>query len=224
MPQVPRVLVSGGDGEMGNYIHAVFCAGGEPVPGCCPPPDLSCAGLLLCGGGDPDPALFGQENRGSHPPDRARDDAELRLIHAFAAAGRPILGVCRGLQMLNIALGGDLIQDLPDGVRPFHRDEGGDLYHPVLAREGSLLHRLYGPRFYVNSFHHQAVGALAPGLTATVWAEGGFAEGAEHQGLPIVGVQFHPERLAWERRRPGTIDGALLLGWFLERCRAQVSQ
>lgn len=219
MPRAPKIQISGPAEGMPNYTHAVRHAGGVPVPGYCPPPDPGCDGLLLCGGGDLDPALFGWKQQGSHPPDRERDLAELHLIAAFLAARRPILGVCRGMQVLNCALGGGLIQHLPDAVRPFHQDCGGDLYHPVLALEGSLLFRLYGPRFVVNSAHHQAVAQVAPGLTASAWAEGGFPEGLEHTTLPVVGVQFHPERLAWAHSKPGTIDGALLFDWFLARCR-----
>ena len=102
----PRILISGADGKMSNYVRAVRAAGGTPVSGYCPPADLSCAGLLLCGGGDLDPVLYGQPDQGSQPPDPARDQAELELFRAFYQAGRPILGVCRGMQVINVALGG----------------------------------------------------------------------------------------------------------------------
>ena len=115
----PRILISGADGKMSNYVRSVRAAGGTPVSGYCPPPDLSCAGLLLCGGGDLDPVLYGQPDQGSQPPDPARDQAELELFRAFYQAGRPILGVCRGMQIINVALGGTLLQDLGDsGVPP----------------------------------------------------------------------------------------------------------
>lgn len=92
----------------------------RPVSGYCPPPDLSCAGLLLCGGGDLDPVLYGQPDQGSQPPDPTRDQAELELFRTFYQAGRPILGVCRGMQIINVALGGTLLQDLGDVRRPSH--------------------------------------------------------------------------------------------------------
>ena len=93
-----------------NYIQAVRLAGGVPIPGYAPQPDPSCRALLLCGGGDLAPQWFGQENRGSHPPDLRRDKAELNLVRTYLAWGRPILGICRGLQVLNVALGGTLLQ------------------------------------------------------------------------------------------------------------------
>lgn len=215
----PRIQISGEAGAMTNYESAVRHAGGVPLSGYCPSPDMSCAGLLLCGGGDPEPGLFGQENQGSEPPDRERDRAELALIAAFLSAGKPILGICRGMQMLNIALGGSLIQDLSPQARPFHGGAGHDLVHPLRTVEGSLICRLYGPRLQVNSTHHQAVDRLGEGLTGTAWSESGFAEALEHQSLPILGVQFHPERMSWERSRPDTADGAPIIRWFVDLCR-----
>lgn len=219
-PDMVRIQISGGAGRTDNYCDAVRSAGGEPLAGYCPAPDLSCAGLVLCGGGDMESSLYGQENRGSQPPDRERDRAELALFHAFCAAGRPILGVCRGMQLINVALGGTLIQDLPPDCRPFHTGRE-DMVHPVRALEGSLMDRLYGPVFPVNSSHHQAVDALGRGLRAAAWAESGFAEVIELPGYPLLGVQFHPERMAFGRRRPDTVDGSAIFAWFLSACRGE---
>ncbi len=214
----PRVQLSGEVDHRDNYCAAVRAAGGAPLPGYCPAPDLECDGLLLCGGGDVDSALYGQENRGSDPPDLARDRAELALFRAFFDAGKPILGVCRGMQVMNVALGGDLIQDLPPEVLAFHGRAEQDLVHPVRAEEGSLLRRLYGPVFSVNSAHHQAVLRLGEGFSASAWAEGGFPEAVEHVSRPVMGVQFHPERMSFALRRPDTADGAPILYRFLALC------
>ncbi len=207
---------------MDNYIAAVRAGGGDFLPGYCPAPDLECDGLILCGGGDVDCALYGRENRGSDPPDRARDRAELALFHAFYEAGKPILGICRGMQLINVALGGDLIQDLPPDVLVFHRRAERDLVHPVRAAEGSLLRRLFGPVFPVNSAHHQAVDRLGGGLSAAAWAESGFPEAVGHASRPVYGVQFHPERMAFSLRRPDAADASPLLRFFLERCMDQL--
>lgn len=215
----PCIQISGDAGAMINYENAVRHAGGAPLSGYCPAPDLGCAGLLLCGGGDLDPSLFGQDDRGSEPPDSARDAAELELVRTFLAAGKPILGICRGMQLLNVALGGTLIQDLPPHSLPFHGRAGHDLVHPLRTAQGSLIHRLYGPHILVNSSHHQAVDQLGRGFAAAAWSESGFAEVIEHQSLPILGVQFHPERMSWERSRPDTVDGAPIFQWFLDQCR-----
>lgn len=206
----PKIQLSGEKDGLERYIRAVERAGGIPVPGICPQPDPSCDGLVLCGGGDLDPALFGQENRGSHPPDRERDRAELRLTETYLLLGKPILGICRGMQVLNVFLGGTLIQDLPPAWRASHQGEE-DVYHPIRCRPGSLLERLLGPCPVVNSAHHQAVDCLGRDLEASAWANEGFAEGFEHRILPILGVQFHPERLSG----PGRGEGSALFDWLI---------
>ena len=218
MGQTPSILISAPAEGWSNYETAIRRAGGLPLGGYCPPADLSCAGLLLCGGGDADPALYRAENQGSHPPDPARDRAELALIDAFLSAGRPILGICRGLQMLNLALGGALIQDLPPHLAPFHHGAEGDRVHPIRTAPDCFLGRLYGPVLAVNSSHHQAVGRLGEGLVPCAWSEGGVVEAAEHAGRPLLGVQFHPERMSWDLRRPDTADGAPILLHFLSLC------
>lgn len=214
----PRIQISGADGAMDNYIAAISGAGGAAVPGYCPAPDLSCDGLLLCGGKDVQPHLFGQENRGSLAPDPARDAAELALLRAFWPTGKPILGICRGMQLLNIFLGGTLVQDLPDHLRPFHQGQKGDAVHPILADEGSLLHRWYGPVFPVNSHHHQVLDRIGAGLTVTARSEGGCPEAAEHPGRPVLAVQFHPERMSFANRRADTVDGAEIFRWLIAQC------
>lgn len=215
----PRILLSSAREEPVWYRAALEAAGAVPVGGYCPQADLTCDGLVLCGGGDMAPAFFHQEDRGSDPPDLARDRAELALVDAFLRAGRPILGICRGMQVLNVALGGDIIQDLPDPVRPFHRAQGHFLVHSVRAAEGSLFERLYGPVFSVNSLHHQAVGRLGSGLVPLLWSESGVVEGFVHSSLPLLGTQFHPERMTGAKARPDTVDGGLIWDHFLSLCR-----
>jgi len=219
MSDAPRILLSTvPDG--GSLVFAVLeHLGARPEGGYCPSADLSCDGLMLCGGGDLESTLFGQENCGSDPPDPARDRAELALFRAFYEAGKPILGVCRGMQVINVALGGDLIQDLPGDLLPFHGRADHDLVHPIRTAEGSLLRELYGPVFPVNSIHHQAIGALGQGLRATAWAEGGFCEAFAHETRPIWGYQFHPERMTHPKPNAHTVDGGAILSHFLAHCR-----
>lgn len=218
----PRVLVSASPGQWTNYRQAVLGAGGLPTGGYCPAPDLTCQGLLLAGGGDLVPDRYGQRNQGSEEIDPARDGAELELFAAFAAAGKPILGICRGHQLLNVALGGTLIQDLGPVLTLFHRQDQEahqDRIHMVRTAAGSALAGLYRPVFAVNSAHHQAIEQVGEGLIVTAWSESGVVEAVEHTGLPILGVQFHPERMSYARRRPDAADGSKLFVWFINRCR-----
>ena len=214
----PKILLSTGGGNAANYLAAVEAAGGAGEARYLPAPDLSYDGLILVGGDDMDPALFGQGNTASRGIDRARDEAELALLNVFCAAGRPVLAICRGHQVVNVWLGGDLIQNLSPELVLFHQREEGDQVHPVRAAEGSLLRRLYGPVFPVNSSHHQGLGRLGRGLRVTAWSEGGVMEAVEHESLPLISVQFHPERMTGALARPDTVDGGKIFRSFLELC------
>ena len=215
----PRILISTGGGDAANYIAAVQAAGGEADARYLPAPDLSYGGLLLAGGEDVDPARFGEENRGSRGVDPARDAAELALLDAFFGAGKPVLAICRGHQVVNVWLGGGLVQDLPPSLAPAHGSGAGDRVHPVKAAEGSLLHRLYGPAFSVNSAHHQALGRLGRGLSITARSTDGVVEAVEHDTLPLISVQFHPERMTGAKARPDTVDGGAIFREFLDLVR-----
>lgn len=200
-------------------MDAVAAAGGEPCPFYRPAPDGSYDGLLLCGGADLDPAVYGQENTSSWDVDQGRDKAETALVRLYLEAGKPILGICRGHQLVNAVLGGTLLQDIGPERRGVHHHREEDPYkvHPVLADAGSLLHRLYGPVFPVNSSHHQALDKIGTGLAVTARSEDGLAEAAEHVSLPVLCVQFHPERMCCSAARPDTVDGAPLFQWLIER-------
>lgn len=159
-------------------------------------------GVLLAGGVDMEPGTFGEA---PHPrlgrTDPARDQVELTLARWAIAEGKPLLGLCRGHQVLNVALGGTLYQDIesqvPGAIRHdyfpgFPRDY---LAHHVTVTPGSRLHAAAGgATMPVNSMHHQAVKTLAPGLVATARAEDGVIEALESEGPGyLVGVQWHPE-------------------------------
>lgn len=217
----PNILISTGGGDAGNYLDALRAAGGAGEAQYLPAPDLSYRGLLLAGGADMNPALFGQRNHGSRSIDRARDQAELALLDAFCGAGKPVLAICRGHQVVNVWLGGSLIQDLGPGVVPFHQREEGDQVHVIQAEKGSLLHRLYGPLFPVNSSHHQGLGRLGRGLRTSAWSENGVVEAAEHESLPLICVQFHPERMTGALARSDTVDGGALFQVFVDLCARQ---
>ena len=158
-------------------------------------------GLLLQGGADVDPVMYGEPQRATRGPlDPARDRFERDLILAFAAAGKPVLGICRGMQLINVAFGGSLYQDLvEDGATGFeHVDDGAyDRHlHPLRIEPGSVLAALYGGTLEgtVNSIHHQGVRRLADGFVVEARAPDGVVEAirsTRHDFL--LGTQWHPE-------------------------------
>lgn len=196
------------------YVDSVQRAGGVPVP---IPPSLSGTaldellgnldGLLLTGGGDIDPALYQEP---VHPKaayiSRARDDYELAVIRWAIGQRKPVLAVCRGMQILNVSLGGSLHQHLPDnyGDQVCHQQtdaghERGEPTHAVDVRAGTLLANLIGSGVVmVNSMHHQAIRAAGGHVVITGRAPDGVVEAIECPSLGdfVVGVQWHPEEMA----------------------------
>lgn len=180
-------------------------------------------GLLIPGGWDADPALYGQENRACEGVNRELDELQMRALEAFTQARKPIFGICRGLQMINIFFGGTLIQHIPTaGDHTRDREHDRDRAHMTHAAPGSFLAELYGERFVSNSSHHQAVGQLGEGLEAVQWSEDGVVEGLRHRTLPVWGVQWHPERMCFEHARPDTVDGSKVIEMFLNYCRGGI--
>lgn len=150
--------------------------------------------LLVPGGGDVDPALWGEA---PHPSvkdlDREKDEFQVKSIRLFAEAGKPVLGVCRGEQLVNVAFGGTMVQNLVPGSRTPTYEDG---FRTVKVEEGSWAHRIYGDSPRVWFHHHQAVGDLGEGIRATAWSiehEYPHIEAIEHESLPVYGVQWHPD-------------------------------
>ena len=200
------VYIWGEPERFANYRRWVESAGGRAVfGGDSGAPAAVWDALLLPGGGDMEPWRYGQEPAASWGQEPERDEAELRLLEAFTAAGKPVLGVCRGLQVINVFFGGTLVQDIP-GHSAW---EDGDRLHSVRTAPSPLL-PLCGERGVVNSAHHQAADRLGSGLRAVQWAEDGVTEALCHKRLPVWAVQWHPERL--ENRAPGR----RLMSAFLE--------
>ena len=190
-----------------GYADAIYRAGGLPLllpPGSSDPEvdavDLvaSIDGLVLTGGPDVAPELYGAVRLDTtDEPRSGRDAWEIALVHAAVAVGCPILAVCRGLQILNVALGGTIIQHLPDTVgHDEHRVEVGTFSrHRVRFEPGSRLAGLYdADHADVPTHHHQAVDVLAPSLEAVAWTADGTVEAVTCPGAVwISGVQWHPE-------------------------------
>ncbi len=186
--------------------------------------------LVLTGGEDVDPARYGQE---PHPAlgsvNLPRDAMELAALEAALERRLPVLAICRGLQLLNVALGGTLFQDLP-AQRPgrVHHEQTAPWshrWHGARVEPGSALHAVFGTgELFINSFHHQGIDRLAPGLEATVLAEDGLVEGVEATEYPwVYGVQWHPER--GEAESPGDErDPDRRLFWALVRAAREFAE
>ncbi|GAB2499845.1 gamma-glutamyl-gamma-aminobutyrate hydrolase family protein [Nocardiopsis aegyptia] len=212
--EMPAVLLPGA------YTDAVTAAGAVPV---LLPPLTGVAdavarldGLLLAGGGDIGPGLYGAEaEEHTAGVQAARDGAESALLAAALERGIPVLGVCRGMQLLNVARGGTLVQHLPDRVgHDGHRRTTGVFDdHPVTVAEGSRTARVLGrTRLDAPSYHHQAVDVLGEGVVATAWAGDGTVEALEYADTAdVLGVQWHPEM----GRDPALFD------WLVERASAR---
>lgn len=244
MPTEPRplVLISTGTNtvDLGlrrenvvtgrNYAQAVLAEGGLPMFAANLDPAFAADyvgradALLLSGGADVDPARFGQP---PHPDlgvvDPERDAFEIALYRAARAAGQPVLGICRGIQLINVAEGGSLHQHLPAlsrGVQHSQGDKGGRPHHRVALAEGSILRAGVGAdATFVNTYHHQGLDRLGDGLRAVAHTEDGLVEAVEgSSGAWLLGVQWHPEMsyAAYpDQRTPFRA--------FLEACRATVA-
>jgi len=220
----PKVLISRAPESSGLYEKAVERAGGEPLSFHCPDPEMDFDALILAGGGDMDPIEFREQNHGSYDIDVPRDKAELALVSRCVYENKPILGICRGHQVVNIALGGNIYQDMSEAMLAVHvgNEDGTDKQHPVKLASYTMLGDLYGTdEILVNSTHHQAVRNLGQGLYRTAWDENGVVEALQHASLPIWTVQFHPERMTGEN---GEADGQKIFDFFLDQCRKRLGQ
>ena len=210
------------------YLAAIQTAGGVPVP---VTPQLDaraqqellarCEGFLLTGGGDLDPATF---NEPPHPTlyevTPARDRLEIALVHHAMESRKPLLAVCRGIQVLNVALGGSLFQDVASdpGSEIQHQQDKDDTprnepTHPVKVVAGSRLAQVLGTTdLRVNSMHHQAVKAVGRGLVPVAFAPDMVIEGVELEEPDrfVLGVQWHPEELTERDPSARRLFGALV--------------
>lgn len=211
-----------------DYLRRVEEAGGLPVllshtddPSAMRELASQLAGLLLTGGEDVDPAHYGQDLQSGTQVNGARDKFEIHLIQVFLETRKPILAICRGFQVVNVALGGTLIQDIPAQTGVMHhaqRAPTGVPTHDVRLDEKSRLARVFGETVLeVNSHHHQGIDQSALSLRVVGWSEEGIAEAVEHRDHPyLIAVQWHPERLSgrYEMQEKLFVD-------FVEACASK---
>ncbi len=206
-----------------RYMDAVWCAGGIAVPLAYTEDAARLAayaaqldGFLFSGGADVDPALYREEKRyDSVEIDGARDAFEQGLFAAVYPTGKPILGICRGIQSINVFLGGTLHQHKEGHSQA---EDGTCRRQAIRVQKGSMLHRLCGKTaLMVNSFHHQAVKEAAPGLAVDAVSEDGLIEALHAVDHPfLLAVQFHPERY---HACPDDDHAGLLFKAFVDACR-----
>ena len=192
-----------------KYTEAIFHSGGIPViiPNGMKKEDLEelvfrLDGILVSGGGDVDPSRYGKTNDGTVGGiSEVRDETELSILDfVLHYTRKPVFGICRGIQVINVALGGTLIMDLPSAGKnnhslTDHRRE--EFTHEIIVKEDTRLSSILGNQRKVNSFHHQAIDRLAPGLVVSAYSkEDNVIEAVEAPGdRYILAVQWHPEEL-----------------------------
>lgn len=192
----PSVLIAGRPEDAKNYENIVKRLG---IP-CFVSLDSGQADaathLLLPGGGDITPAFFGQTDRGSRHVDTELDILQLEILARFTAPKKPVLGICKGLQLINVHFGGDITQhiDIAETHKWVGRDQFHYVFHCDLGRR-DFFYQLYGNSAKVNSAHHQAVNRTGEGLVPVCRAGDNVIEGLVHATLPILAVQWHPERM-----------------------------
>lgn len=214
------------------YMNAIAAAGGIPVMMGSTVLAAEYAeladGLLITGGESVHPARFHDTFDNLAGGDAAvahnlkagcnttRDEMEFAAFEEFFKRKKPIMGICRGHQLVNAALGGHNMLNFPR-KHPFEHSEG--IQHEIEAEPGSVLERLYGPRFLVNSFHRDCADGVGPGVRIGAKSPDGIIEAIEHESLPIFGVQFHPERMRGDAPNPAFgPDGTKLFEYFISLC------
>ncbi len=171
-------------------------------------------GLLVPGGVDVNPKYYGEENVACYMVNDSLDEKQLPVIKKFIENKKPIFGICRGHQIINVALGGSLIQNIESDIE--HRWQNpNDSYHFSNNSDG-FMKKIYGERCFVNSSHHQAIKKVGNGLKVISKADDGIVEAMQHTTLPIMTVQFHPERMCLEFAKDELADGLEIFRYFFQ--------
>lgn len=172
-------------------------------------------GIIIPGGVDINPDLYQEENIDCRDINNELDQLEMEVIKHAILYKKPILGICRGHQILNVFFRGSLIQNVENaGIH--EQKDGVDKVHTGRVSKDSFLYEVYGEEFIsINSAHHQAVKKLGENLEAVQFSEDGIMEAFYHTQLPIMGVQWHPERMCLKNARPDTVDGLKLFDYFI---------
>lgn len=212
----PSIAIIGRQGRTINYEKAFFKLQIPAITTLSVADIATSSAILLPGGGDITPAFFGQEMAESKNIDTELDIIQLHALEYALKSGIPVLGICKGMQIINVFFGGTLFQHMPFWENHIFRGE--DQFHETSILEGNILHTLYGTSVTVNSAHHQSIDKPGADLQIIQTATDGTPEAIAHTSLPVLGVQWHPERLLHGQEHPlnigTTLDGSRLLDAF----------
>lgn len=208
-----KILVAGREKDTKNYVEVLKYLGATPVVSLHPESVYSFDGLVLPGGGDICPVFFDQPVIDTRKPDPDLDRLQFHILYQFLHTHKPILGICKGMQLLNVFFGGDIRQHVES--EDLHQWNGEDQWHETKVTKHSLLDKLYGSEFEVNSAHHQSIDKVGQDLKIIQHSEDGIPEAICHDYLPLLGVQWHPERMCLGHKKRGTVSGTAVFRWFL---------
>ncbi len=212
-----KIAILGRKKDTDNYERFLGENAFVPVTTLNPGELSSCGGLLLPGGGDITPAFFGEKDKGSKNIDTELDILQFQALELCMRYGLPVIGICKGMQLINIALGGTIVQDMEESG--LHIQPGQDIYHSTYIDRNTFLHRLYGDIALVNSAHHQCLNRIGANLQVVQrCCRDNCPEAIVHRTLPILGLQWHPERLDPSQT---TLSGAPLLSFFSRGASSQ---
>ena len=218
-----KIMIAGfvePDEKYENYVKAMEMLGAEPFISL-EVEDFDKADALILPGSrqDMNPKLWGAEDECSNDINDELDRIQWELMEKAVESKKPVLGICRGMQFIDVFFGGTLIQDLPCAEhRKAAELPGEENYHNVAVVEGTALYELYGEETVANTRHHQGIGLVGEGLkVSAMWTEGFplVMEAVEHKHLPIIGVQWHPERMFLNGNEDQKEAGEKLLKYWL---------
>jgi len=215
-------VITGRDAIKQNYYAAVTAAKGEVIPfdPYTKGQDIKnlirgIDGILLSGGVDLQPFYYHEENTHCGELDSDLDEFEMAVVKEAVAQEKPILGICRGLQLLNVFFGGSLYQDIFCACN-HKRTENDDNIHETTVDKNSFIYDVYGKeKIFVNSAHHQAIKELGKDIVPVQYSKEKIVEAFYHRTKPVFAVQWHPERMCLDNARTDTEDGLKIFEYFI---------